>query len=96
LGNLPNLVSISIKCCDMLSHLSDNMYKLVKLEHLEIYNCNKLKNLPKDIQKLYNLKCIIISSCCILEHNLSYRDFPHILDTRKCMIDSKYILSYYP
>ncbi|KAI3914088.1 hypothetical protein MKW92_041244 [Papaver armeniacum] len=56
--NLISLVSLEIKDCDELIHLSDGMRYLASLERLVITNCPKLKLLSDDFHHLTALRAL--------------------------------------
>ncbi|KAL7187993.1 hypothetical protein ACSBR1_037935 [Camellia fascicularis] len=63
LRNLTLLESLSIRYCEELKVLPEDLASLESLQSLDICGCSKIASLPASIQSLTKLQCIEIVSC---------------------------------
>ncbi|KAL2348885.1 hypothetical protein Fmac_002885 [Flemingia macrophylla] len=91
-GNSDTMLrELTIYRCQRLTSI-DSIGKLTSLRRLEISECNKLKSLPKQMEKLRSLKTLIILDCDLLLPRCQPEtggDWPQIMHIEDIQVRSK-------
>jgi hypothetical protein len=62
-GKLQSLVELNLSYCYQLGCLPDSIMDLTQLKTFELFECDKLENLPMEVNKLQRLVELNLSKC---------------------------------